>query len=273
MSEIIPFDFETNAVRVVMIEDLPWFVAADVCRVLEHSNSRMALQMLDDDEKGVRKVYTRGGEQEMNIVSESGLYALILRSTKPAAKKFRKWVTAEVLPAIRRDGAYRLDIGDRADLQAKRIYAESLPDDQKAMAAEKAKAIRQLDQLVAEGVPVGEALDAIVAETGIGKRTLYYAKSKVWMVPSADYEVALSPRWRANGPRGMMAECHPDALIRFMQLSRSEANVSEAYRLLMAEAQANGWSPIPSDRTLRRAVNRLMPRPGKAERVKVSGAV
>ena len=109
MSDIIPFDFEEQAVRVVMRDGAPWFVAADVCRVLEHSNSRMAVQRLDDDEKGVINVYTLGGEQQMAIISESGLYALVLTSRKKAARRFRKWVTAEVLPAIRRTGHYEID--------------------------------------------------------------------------------------------------------------------------------------------------------------------
>lgn len=101
------FDFESLAVRVVIRGEQPWFVAADVCRVLEHSNSRMAIAGLDDDEKGVSNLYTPGGEQGMNLISESGLYALIFKSRKAEARRFRKWVTSEVLPAIRRDGEYR----------------------------------------------------------------------------------------------------------------------------------------------------------------------
>ena len=84
----------------------PWWVAKDVCNVLGLTNSRMALEALDEDEKGVSKVYTLGGEQDMNIISESGLYALIMRSNKPEAKRFRKWVTGEVLPTLRKTGHY-----------------------------------------------------------------------------------------------------------------------------------------------------------------------
>ena len=64
----------------------PWWIAKDVCDVLDHSNSRMAIQGLEDDEKGVSKVYTPGGVQEVTIISEPGLYSLILRSRKPEAK-------------------------------------------------------------------------------------------------------------------------------------------------------------------------------------------
>jgi hypothetical protein len=73
---------------------------------LEHSNSRMAIQSLDEDERGVSKVYTLGGPQEVTIISESGFYSLVIRSNKPQAKPFRKWVTSEVLPSIRKTGSY-----------------------------------------------------------------------------------------------------------------------------------------------------------------------
>jgi hypothetical protein len=106
-AEIIPFDFEEQAVRVVMHDDEPWFVAADVCRVLELVNRHDAVSRLDDDERdAVGITDTIGREQQMTVISESGLYALILTSRKEAARRFRKWITAEVLPAIRRTGRY-----------------------------------------------------------------------------------------------------------------------------------------------------------------------
>ncbi len=108
MSKIIPFDFEGQEVRVVWVGDEPWFVAVDVCRVLDHTNSRVALERLDEDEKGVSTVYTPGGPQQMAIINESGVYSLILTSRKPAAKRFKKWITSEVLPSIRRSGTYAM---------------------------------------------------------------------------------------------------------------------------------------------------------------------
>jgi anti-repressor protein len=77
--------------------------------VLEHSNSRKAIELLDDDEKGVSKVYTLGGTQNMTVVSEYGLYTLITRSNRPEACKFRRWVTSEILPSIRKHGGYLTD--------------------------------------------------------------------------------------------------------------------------------------------------------------------
>ena len=104
--EPVTFNFTSQAVRVIIIDDAPWFVAADVLQIL--SLDRKALERLDDDEKGVSSIHTPGGQQEMTIVNESGLYSLVLGSRKPEAKRFKKWVTAEVLPAIRKTGSYTL---------------------------------------------------------------------------------------------------------------------------------------------------------------------
>jgi prophage antirepressor-like protein len=84
----------------------PWFVAADICAAVGIRNSRQSLTSLDSDEKGVISTDTLGGKQESATVNESGLYALILRSRKPEAKTFRKWITSIVLPTLRQDGAY-----------------------------------------------------------------------------------------------------------------------------------------------------------------------
>ena len=93
-------------VRVIMRCADPWFVAKDACDCLVITNVSQACQALDDDEKGICKVETLGGSQDMMLISESGLYTLIMRSNKPEAKVFRKWVTSEVLPSIRKTGGY-----------------------------------------------------------------------------------------------------------------------------------------------------------------------
>lgn len=94
----------------------PMFVAKDVCAALEVKNSRDALARLDDDEKGVVLTDTPGGEQQMQAVNEAGLYVLVLSSRKPEAKAFKRWVTHEVLPALRRDGAYEVPREEPLDL-------------------------------------------------------------------------------------------------------------------------------------------------------------
>ena len=98
--------YEGNQIRVRKIEDEVWFVAKDVCKVLEIKNSRDALYSLDDDEKGVVLTDTPGGRQKMLNVNEFGLYSLIFKSRKPEARKFKRWVTHEVLPSIRKTGSY-----------------------------------------------------------------------------------------------------------------------------------------------------------------------
>ena len=92
--------------RVVERDGEPWFVAADVCKALEIANNRDALTRIDDDEKGVALADTLGGKQEVTIVNEPGLYSLVLGSRKPEAKVFKRWVTHEVIPSIRKHGAY-----------------------------------------------------------------------------------------------------------------------------------------------------------------------
>jgi prophage antirepressor-like protein len=105
MNQIVAFDFESNDVRVVMGEDgEPWFVAADVCAAMTISTEQT--RRLDDDEKGLRTMQTLGGQQEMVTINESGLYSLILTSRKAEAKRFKRWVTREVLPSIRKTGSY-----------------------------------------------------------------------------------------------------------------------------------------------------------------------
>lgn len=130
---VIEFSFEGRSVRSIVKGGQTWFVAADVCAVLEHPNPRQVISRLDDDEKGVLNVDTPGGAQEMNVVNESGVYNLIFTSRKPQAKAFRRWVTDEVLPSIRKTGHYQPGSG-RADAiqvtlpQPGRYVITALPD-------------------------------------------------------------------------------------------------------------------------------------------------
>ena len=102
------FSFNGSGMRSVQIGTESWFLAADVCALLEYANSRDAITRLEDDEKGVAQIDTLGGSQQMNVINESGLYNLIFGSTKPEAKAFRRWVTGVVLPSIRQTGGYDL---------------------------------------------------------------------------------------------------------------------------------------------------------------------
>ena len=95
--------------RSIMIDGEPWFVATDVCRALEIGDPHKAVSRLDEDEKGRNSIPTLGGIQELITVSESGLYSLVLGSRKPEAKAFKRWITHEVIPSIRKHGAYVTD--------------------------------------------------------------------------------------------------------------------------------------------------------------------
>ncbi len=104
--ELQVFSFEEKKVRVVMKSNTPWWVAKDVCDVLGLTNAREAIKALDDDEKSTVRISDGAGGPERNAINESGMYALIMRSNKPEAKRFRKWVTSEVLPQLRKTGEY-----------------------------------------------------------------------------------------------------------------------------------------------------------------------
>jgi len=90
----------------IEIDGEPWFVASQVCSLLDIQNSRQAIQSLDEDEKLVYVLHTSGQKRSVNIINESGLYSLVFRSKKPSAKKFRKWITSEVIPTIRKTGRF-----------------------------------------------------------------------------------------------------------------------------------------------------------------------
>ena len=111
-----------GSVRALAIDGEPWFVAKDVCNALDLSNPSVAVSALDDDE---RAKFNLGRQGDTNIVSEAGFYKLVMRSRKPEAKAFQRWVTHEVLPAVRRDGAYVYSNGteDDATLMARALLA------------------------------------------------------------------------------------------------------------------------------------------------------
>lgn len=106
MTYLTPFTYGEHPVRVVTIDGEPWFVLADLCKVLDLPNAAMVKRRLDGDMKGVNRIDTPGGNQQVTIVSEAGMYEVVIRSDKPEAVAFRRWITTEVLPSIRRNGGY-----------------------------------------------------------------------------------------------------------------------------------------------------------------------
>jgi len=106
MNELQVFNFQDYDVRVVEVSGEPWFVAKDLCETLGLDNVSAAISRLDEDEKLTLKLLMSGQKRDSLVVNESGVYSLILTSTKPEAKKVKKWVTSEVLPTIRKTGSY-----------------------------------------------------------------------------------------------------------------------------------------------------------------------
>ena len=148
---------EFGAVRSILIDGDPWFVAADVCKALELEKTNRALSRLDDDEKGAHSVSTPGGRQRMSIISESGLYSLILGSRKPEAKAFKRWITHEVIPSIRKHGAYMTD----SLLDALEAHPEAVPEYLNRLRSENARN-RELTRRLRIALPKAEYYDAFV---------------------------------------------------------------------------------------------------------------
>lgn len=171
MTNILPFQFESHAVR-VNVDDAgqPWFNANDVCAVLEFGNPRQAVEshVDDDDVQKLDTIDAIGRTQRTNHVNESGLYALIIGSTKDAARRFKRWVTSEVLPAIRKTGSYNA--------------VASLP----APTQDRVSSILLIGEAVAKvpgvkaGIAMAATLTCIHENTGIAVETLRRA------LPAAD---------------------------------------------------------------------------------------
>lgn len=159
MNEMQVFNYKSSQVRTVEINSEPWFVLKDVCAILGIANHKMTAQRLDMDE--VSQTYltdSLGRKQETSIINESGLYNVILRSDKPEAKPFRKWVTSEVLPSIRKTGSYALPkdyptalraLAD-AEEQKLRLLAEN----------------QQQAQVIADFEPIRQYVDTILESKG-----------------------------------------------------------------------------------------------------------
>lgn len=159
-NEIQRFDFRGALLRTLTDEaGEPWFVAKDVCDILGHSNVSMALDRLDDDE---RSKFNLGRQGETNIVNEAGLYVLVLGSRKPEAHEFKRWVTHEVLPSIRKTGGYIPTSETDDDMT---ILAKAVMIGQRTMEAQKRKIAEQQTRIV-ELEPKARFADAVAASDG-----------------------------------------------------------------------------------------------------------
>lgn len=159
MNEMQVFNYKSSQVRTVEINSEPWFVLKDVCAILGIANHKMTAQRLDMDE--VSQTYltdSLGRKQETSIINESGLYNVILRSDKPEAKPFRKWVTSEVLPSIRKTGGYALPKDYPAALRA---LADAEEQKLRLLAENQQQA-----QVIADFEPIRQYVDTILESKG-----------------------------------------------------------------------------------------------------------
>lgn len=144
---------EFGEIRIVIINGDPWFVTADVCRILEHSNPTVAMDSLEDFEKAKLNLGLQGGDT--NIINESGFYTLVLRSRKPIAKPFRILVTSEVLPQIRKTGGY-IPFNSQDDDLSIIVRAHQILE----------RTIAQKDQIISELQPKADTYDMIMDSDG-----------------------------------------------------------------------------------------------------------
>lgn len=157
MNELQIFNSEEfGEIRTVTVNDEVWFVAKDVCEALKHTNTTVAMQMLEEDE---RTKLSLGRAGETNCINESGLYTLIIKSNLPKAKKFRKWVTSEVLPSIRKNGGY---IAGQETLSDEELMAKALLVANNKI-AERDKIIEQKQAKIEQMKPKEIFADAVAA--------------------------------------------------------------------------------------------------------------
>lgn len=165
MENLQVFKYENNDVRTAEMNGEPWFVLKDVCRVLGLSDTGRTAERLDSDELTRTTLVSGGQNREMICISESGLYNVILRSDKPAAKPFRKWITTEVLPAIRKNGGY---IAGQETMTDAELMSQALLVAQRTLEArtkrleELAAANKQLESKNAELSPKAQYFDAVI---------------------------------------------------------------------------------------------------------------
>lgn len=184
------FNFHGAQVRVLMRDGEPWFVAKDVSGILGYRDAANLTRRLDDDEKDTRKTSTPSGKQEMTIINESGLYNAVLGSTKPNAREFRKWVTGEVLPSIRKNGGYMIAKKDESpeEIMARALLvAKETIDRQKRQIEQDRPKVQFADAVTASDtcITIGELAKLISQSTGYktGRDRLFdWLRKAGWLI-------------------------------------------------------------------------------------------
>ncbi|WP_064442309.1 BRO family protein [Hoyosella altamirensis] len=180
MSEIIPFQYESASLRTLLIDGEPWFVLADLCAVLEIANPSMVAQRLDDLNLSQAEIQNaRGQMRQTVIVSEAAMYEVVIRSDKPEAVNFRRWITGTVLPQIRKTGSY----GTAPALEGPRLVAAALLEANRMLTA-KDEQIAELTEKATEDAPKVNYVDLYVASSDLLRFRTVAANNNVgeeWM--------------------------------------------------------------------------------------------
>lgn len=279
--QLIAHTFNSHDVSVLVRNDGElWWVAKDVCEALGIKDSKTSVRSLDDDEKGEHTVPTPGGPQRVSIISEPGMYSLVLRSRKPEAKAFKRWVTHEVLPSIRKTGTYTTSLPAPAPEEPESPYALALALD---TTKEWLRPVA-ISHLI--GVPIGRigiALDGIRELTHLSvyryhpegryyspkaRRLLYGALDRRGWLPTkmkatgapvpATVEPIRQPELTADEQRALHAA---KDLARRMQHLTDGADLAERFGLLSPEAEAARLERMERSRTAR-ALDELLETPG-----------
>lgn len=206
--ELQTFNFETQEVRTVIKNNEPWFVGKDVAEILGYKRTADAIrQHVDKEDKGVGEIQTPGGIQKMTIVNESGLYALIFGSKLPKAKAFKRWVTSEVLPSIRKHGMYATESTVEqqiAEYEPKISYLDTILSSKDTVT---------ITQIAADYGMSAQAMNKLLNELNVqhkigGQWILYrkhmrhgYTKSRTTEIPKADGTsmVVMNTKWTQKG--------------------------------------------------------------------------
>lgn len=235
------FNYSGVQVRTVIKDGEPWFVAKDICEILEISKDRDAVSRLDDDERGSVLVDTLGGKQEVNAVNEYGLYELIFNSRKPEAKQFKRWVTHEVLPAIRKTGKYEVPNQlTKVNAVVEKVRAlgwHETPNNKKQRINEELSKLRQYyfglidNDVAAEPEPMGVFLQecCTIDQDSITERTSLYNGYVRWSYSNNVYPKSKAKLTKFLDDREDIAYLKPDNKhgfnARFMGIALNETGL------------------------------------------------
>lgn len=271
MGALVPFAYADTLVRVVEISGNPWFVAGDVAKVLGYRDALTMTRTLDEDEADTHIVRIRSAngvvqDRDVIIISESGLYHAIFKSRRPDAALFRKWVTAEVLPAIRRDGFYQVQRRAVTDTWSASVDAlrEREPSDvEAAKRDERMDVLAFVEAQIEAGFTKTKAVAAAATEYGKCASTIYNWFRDIKMVPRDDLPVALTPVYTGGGRR---ADIHPEAWAELVKRAqRPGVRTGAAVREVQKIGSKRGWH-MPCHKTLARRIEKHLQNPMVGDR-------